>query len=297
MTTVTVRMITPAMASEFLGSCAYGKQRNVVPVWTRHLAEEMELGSFKQDTAIEFARQQDTGKLTLIDGYHRLNAVVKSGIPTRFVVIESTVLSEDAIDRLYYRIDQQKRRGYEDQLRVLGIAKEYDLNDTQVRRLAAAVTMINANWTSKTLIHFDDRERLVREYSEECGLYFAITSGRKRDMRVAFERQATLSVGLVTLKYSVAKFGQEKVEEFWEGLATNDGLGASDARRYAYDHLLTASITGCGRTTGVTYPARYSAKYVATCFNAFVSNKPINRKPNVDLGDPMLILGSPFNGK
>lgn len=301
MTSVSIQMITPTVAAELLSSASYGKQRDISPSWMRYLAEEMSMGSFKQDTAIEIVRQSDTGKLTLIDGYHRLNAVIKSGTPTRFVMVETSVSSVNEMDRMYYRIDQGKRRTTADQMRVLGIEQEYGLTGTQVRRLAAAVTMIDAGWTSKALIHFDERERLVREYAEECGMYFAITSGRKREIRISFERQSTLSVGLVTLKYSAKKFGETKVEDFWEGVATNDGIAASDARKYAYDHLLTAMIKGghsAGSVnTGMMYTARYSAKYIAHCFNAFVQDKPMRQRPRVDLQEPMLILGSPFNGK
>lgn len=300
MAQVSVQMITPSMANDILSSQAYDKQRNIAPTWMRYLSEEMKSGSFKQDTSIEFVKLPQNGKATLIDGYHRLNAVINSGVATRFVVVETTVNSSDEMDRLYYRIDQGKRRTVADQLRVLDFESEYDLTSTQLRRLASAIALIDAGWGARTIMHFDDREKLVREYAQECGHYFAVTSGRRKEMRVSFERSSTLSVGLVTLKYSVKKYGLEKIEEFWEGVATNDGLAANDSRKWAYEHLLTAAIKGGGggpMGANVMYTARYSAKYIAHCFNLFVQNKTLRQRPSIDQGAPMLILGSPFNGK
>lgn len=300
MAQVSVQTITPSMANDILSSQAYDKQRNIAPTWMRYLADEMKRGSFKQDTSIEFVKLPNNGKATLIDGYHRLNAVINSGIATRFVIVETMVNSRDEMDRLYYRIDQGKRRNVADQLRVLDFERETGLTSTQLRRLAAAITLIDAGWGSKTLMHFDDRERFVREYAQECYHYFTVTSGRRKEMRIAFERSSTLSVGLVTLKYSVKKYGLAKVEAFWEGVATNDGIAANDSRKFAYEHLLTTAIKGGGggpMGANVMYTARYSAKYMAHCFNMFVQDKSMRQRPNIDQGAPMLILGSPFNGK
>lgn len=300
MAQVSVQMITPSMANDILSSQTYDKQRNIAPTWMRYLSEEMKRGSFKQYTPIEFVKLPQNGRSTLIDGYHRLNAVINSGIATRFVVVETTVNSRDEMDRLYYRIDQGKRRTVADQLRVLDFESEYELTSTQLRRLASAVALIDAGWGAKSIMHFDDREKLVREYAQECYHYFAITSSRRKEMRIAYERSSTLSVGLVTLKYSVKKYGLDKVEEFWEGVATNDGIAANDSRKWAYEHLLTAAIKGGGGGplgANVMYTARYSAKYIAHCFNSFMQGKTVRQRPNIDQGAPMLILGSPFTGK
>lgn len=299
MASVNIQTITPLVAAELLSTAAYEHERTLRAQWVKYLAEEMKRGSFKQDTVIEIVKRGDTKKSVLVDGYHRLNAVIQSNLSCRFVVIESEVKDADEIARMYYRIDRGLPRTTADQMRVLGIEKEFDLKPYQIRRLSAAVPWIDSGWKSSGLMHPDDRERLVREYAEECGLYFVSIAGRLTEMKSAFERAATLSVGLVTLKYSVERYGT-KVEEFWEGVAMDNELASTDARKWAFRHLLTTGMSGGEPSEGKeTRTPRYSSRYLAACFNAYVAGRGMKQKPKIHTYEPMVILGSPFsvNGK
>lgn len=297
MTSVNVQTITPLVATELLSTAAYEHERRLRAEWVKYLAEEMRRGSFKQDTVIETVKRGDNGKMVLVDGYHRLNAVIQSGLPCRFVMLASEVKDANEIARMYYRIDRGMPRTTADQMRVLEIEKEFDLKPYQIRRLSAAVPWIESGWRYSSLMHPDDRERLVREYAEECGLYFVAIAGRLTEMKSAFERAATLSVALVTLKYSTLKYGA-KVEEFWEGVATDNELSNTDARKWAFRHLLTTGMSGGEPAEGKeTRTPRHSARYLAACFNLYVTNKPVKQKPRIVTSDPMRILGSPFGDK
>lgn len=299
MTTVTTQLVTPSMASEFLAIANYDDQRPTRPLWTKYLADEMALGSFKQNTLIEFVRVKKSRKLHLIDGQHRLGAVIRSGKPQTFVVLETEVESDEDAARLYYRIDQGLKRGAVDQLRVLEIGNEYNLNYTELRRLAGAVTLIGSDWSRvrQQMFHPDERERLVKEYAPACRRYFDTIVRRPSDMKSATERAATLAVAVVTFRFSVEKF-EAKVEDFWEGAVFDDGVLLGDARKAANRHLVTVGMQG-GASTGnaIHRSPAYSARYLARCFNAYVKGEPLKYPKVLDTTSPMLILGSPFNGK
>lgn len=298
MSSVTIETIAPSRAVELLKGYTYKKQRPISPEWVRYLAEEMGCSSFKQDTQIEIAKHKATGKETLIDGYHRLSAVVESSKAQRFTILVTDYDSPEEVDRIYYRIDMGKRRGTAEQMRALEIDVEYGLNLTQVRRLAAAVAFINSGWFDSKYLHPDERERLVREYAEACGMYFACVKGRHQDLKTSMERASTLSVGLVTLKYSAAKLKPGIVEEFWQGVALDDGLSATDPRKMVHHHLLTTGIRPTGMSEERSVSPALSARVIALGFNMFVSGAKLKGKsePRVKL-TPMDIKGSPFNGK
>lgn len=295
MTEATVMVVTPEVANEWLMNKRYEHQRNVRPYQVRFLAEEMRRGSFKQDTPIEFCIIDEDEHLT--DGQHRLSALVLCGIPQRFVVIKRIMDSLDAAALDYTRTDKNILRTIAEDYKTLSLETELGLTATQVNNLGSAVLLIARNFNkatnNKSKLHPDDRLQLMREYNQAYGDYLEVIAGCRREIRHRLERGATLGVALVTFRYSALVFGSTRIETFWNGVAMDDGLRANDPRKVANRHLIEyGMIGGSGTTLKSTSPA-FSARYLATCFNAYLSNRNTNYvKP--DQKKPIYIMGSPW---
>jgi hypothetical protein len=214
------------------------------------------------------------------------------------VVREHSDEADVALD--YTRTDQGKRRTVSQNYAVLRLGDELGLTNTWINALGAAVALMNNAWktAAQYKLHTDDRLRMIREYAPFCEQYIEATAGKPKELTSAFNRSATLAVGLVTFRYSSEVYGIEKVDEFWSGTAVDDGLRRGDPRKVALDHLKTAYLSGGGRykyNNAVT-PA-YSARYLAKCFNAWIENDENVRFKRVDdATKPIKILGSPFLG-
>lgn len=293
-TNVSVEMVTPEIASRWLSENLYEHQRTVRPWHVKFLADEMKRGAFKQDTAIEFSRSN--GHELLTDGQHRLNAVIASSTPQRFVIIRRLIASEDEIALDYTRTDKGQRRTTADDYRVLLLEEELGLTATQLNKFGSAVALINSGFMNVTQqkLHTADRLRMMREYNDAYGAFLEVSAGCARDIKVRVERAASLGVALVTFRFSVSVYG-DKVENFWRGAIFDDGLRIGDARKSANRHMLDTGMTGRAMGTArKTASAAYSSRYLANCFNSFVTGKELRYSKVFDTAKPMNILGSPF---
>ncbi len=294
--TVAIQVVSAEQAMVWLANSKYDHQRNLKPHHVSFLADEMRQEAFKQDTVIEFCSVNGVEWLT--DGQHRLSAVVASGIPQRFVVVRRAMLDDESVDIDYTRTDKGKPRTIAEDYKTLDLAGETGLNDTQIRKLGAAVQFINAGFVNRgtrAQMHSKPRLALIREYAQSATMFFDDTEQVAQALRHRLDRRATLGVALVTYRYSTKQFGGA-VCEFWRGIAQDDGLKATDPRKHALRHMSDVGMPGGNAAARATTPT-YSARYIARCFNLFVSGESIKFVKIMDPMQPILILGSPFDGK
>lgn len=299
-TSAQVKIVTPEQALSWLSKAGYDKQRTIRDYWTTYLADEMARGSFEPSTQITFLRHN--GSMELVDGQHRLSAVVKSGLAQKFVVVVRDVETEGDVANAYYRLDQALRRTTTDQYRVLGLSDELDLTATDLNALGASVKFIWNNFQKSTgagrALHPDERLLLIREYQDAARHYFTAKMGCPSEISSSAIRAATVSVALVTYRYSSQEYGLAKVDEFWHGVLLDDNVSKGDIRKQANRHLLTTGMmSSSGNQFANAVSPAYSARLLARCFNAFASNENLKQAKVLDSTAPMLILGSPFTGK
>jgi hypothetical protein len=296
-TQVAVVRVTPEMAKQWLIENLYEYQRPLKASFVTFLADEMRRGAFKQDTQIEFCRVN--GHEWLTDGQTRLNAVLMANIPQNFVVTHRCLESEEQIAKDYTHTDRGSQRSIIDGYRVLRLADEFGISETNLKAFGVAVGQIHRGFSNSTAyMHDDDRERLMREYSDAYNAYLESIAGTRKTLRYRLDRGSTIGVALVTFRYSAKIYTQAKVDSFWNGIAMDDGLRAGDARKAALRHLTESGMVGSTALARKTVTSAYSARVLAECFNAYMlgKNKKAPPEPVIPF-QPMLILGSPFTGK
>lgn len=298
-TEVSVVTVTPEMAQKWLVENTYEHQRNIRPHKAKYLAEEMQRGTFKQDTVLEFSTANGSEWLT--DGQHRLSALLIAKTPQRFVVVKRHLKDEDAVAVDYTRTDNVLVRSIGDAYKTLRLENEFGSSASQIKSLGQAVALINQNFNKPRIlpIHPEDRLRMMREYNESHQAYTESVAGSRRDIRHKLDRSATVGVAIVTFRYSAQVYGLSKVESFWHDMAMDDGLRAADPRKAAIRHLTETGMFG-GATAGKSAlrvsSSAYSARYLAICFNAHVTGKEL-KFARPDTTKPIVILGSPFTEK
>jgi len=297
-TKVSVETVTPEMAARWLASYQYEHQRTVRQHRVGFLAEVMRRNLFKQDTPIEICSVN--GKEFFTDGQHRMAAIIASGRPQRFVVVRRSLESEDDVALDYARTDKNMVRTVADDYRVLLLENELGLTSTQVNKLGAAIGLINGNFMSKPgtqKTHMDDKLKLMREYNDAYSKFLEAIAGCPGDMWKRLNRRASLSVALVTFRHSALTYGP-KVESFWNGIAIDDGLRAGDARKVALRHIASTGMEGGAQGGSKKVSTwEFSSRYIANCFNAYATGQSKLLTRVYDTSKPIVIIGSPFNGK
>jgi hypothetical protein len=289
---VAIREVTPEMATQWLETMPYDQQRNVSDAWVDYIAEEMRREHFQQGTKLTIAILD--GRPLLIDGQHRLWAVVRSELPQSFIVYEVEARDKEHIAWLYATTDIGRKRPPSELTKGMGIASEYGITQGQVDALAAAVTFMKSGLTRQdnkgSRLHPDDLLLGVRLYAPYATQLFDLVTG-DTIMGRASRRAATLVAAVLTMRYVRPS---ETAMEFWRGVVKDDGIKAGDPRKFANRHLLNSSMMN-GRRTGATVmtPAK-SVRILAACFNAYVAGREIAQTPKVlDEAAPINIVGVP----
>lgn len=297
-------LVTPDIAREWLTTRFYSGQRSLRSQWVNYLSEEMSKGNFLQGTAVHFSVEGPENKVMLINGQHTLSAIINCKIPQLLTTIYISSEGKDQTAQYYYSIDMQARRTATDMFSAINLADELVIPQSLLGKLSAAVKMIDSKFIPyrNENFHSDDVLRLMREYSESMNRYMDCISGASSNMKHLAFRRATLSVALVTFHFSSKRVGDEKIIDFWKGVIIDDAIGKDDVRKIANRHLQTSVSPTENKpiSTKKTVSYIYSARYIAKCFNWFVSeHKPSEKTPSffqVDPMSPIKIVGSPFVG-
>ena len=79
------------------------------------------------------------GKRFLVDGQHRLRAIVASGVKLPLVVLETTVRDEAEVASRYAQTDRGIKRTTADQYAALALPEEFGFNQKQNRGVGRCV--------------------------------------------------------------------------------------------------------------------------------------------------------------
>ena len=201
MAEIEVEKIGPERAKELL---AINRNRHVRASHVASLARDMSAGRWGSHSVIRIAQTPDGD--VLIDGQHRLLAVIKSGETVQFVVMSGLQL-DDQID-----IDTGIRRSLADTLQLNG--------ESSVTVIAAAIGHL---WRRKRRMYTSNaaptRSEGLRLLADNPALRESITPTSKASLLLKYPH------GLGTcLHYEMCGIDSESAWDFWEKLTTGLGL-------------------------------------------------------------------------
>lgn len=279
MSTSLTLTVTPEMAKKMLETCIFENQRQVRVYHVHRLASEMTGGRFWPGTSIHFV-QTPTGNV-LVDGQHRLAAVIESGMPIEFTVVTHENGYENSVAKAYTRLDAGLPRTVEDKFRAYDLAEKTGFTPTKLQRVASAAQLIAAGYTSPQRggrLAYDDLQAAIIYYSQYARQYFEIVNESPDSISDSLLRGSSVALGITTLA------GCDDVAvaiDFWRGVAFDDGLHVGDPRKMLNRWLIESSERGGHKVGGAK--TWQSCRVIASVWDAFIQKREVKliRLPKV----------------
>lgn len=292
------QVITPLEAARMLETMKYENQRPHRDRKVQEYATEMTNGTFRELTQIFIAVYH--GQYVILDGQHRLRAVVQANLPHLFTIVEKEVDSEAELARIYSTTDIGARRTPSDIYGAYALAQEFGLEKSHVDRLGGAIKfMASGCLRTGEQVRYDAIIPLMRTYAGQMQTYRTLIeqSNTSKAISSAARRSSTVAAALLTFRFSIPKAereGKPSVMNFWTGVFTDDGLKIGDPRKAAYRHLAETRIQMGNASLGYTNTQPpYSVRYLGNCLNAYIKGESLKYSKVFDQESPLNIYGVP----
>lgn len=280
-----VAWVTPRRAAALRATCNFDRQRSVRPDHVRRLADEMKHGWFLAGTPIWICVLPDHSML-LINGNHTLEAVVESGVSLPLTIVYQKVNSVDEAAQSYACFDIQRTRTWQQAAHAAGI----DEGLPEPAKVLAAIGVIQANFSAVQgllgVLSRTARFNLLEEYRNAALLIHGAIAGvgaPDRNQKM-IRRAAVFAVALVTARYQPSA-----AEEFWGGVARDDGLRRNDPRKVLLRYMENNAVYG-------SHTRRDHSLAAGIAWNAFYTRRTIDYvKPNQLI--TFELLGTPWTRK
>lgn len=287
----TVRMqdITPAIAAKMLETMSYERQRTLRPDHVNFLAKEMLAKRFIGNTIA--VCELPGGSQFMVNGYHTLSAIVKSNTTQQLPIEFFMVKSYQDVDKVYARFDRQLKRTRLDTIRVYGLENSFEIPPSTLSKYASASVVIMKDFSSGgglSYVSDDEVVLFMMDWLPYCKLY--IESIKETPLSQIMYARHAFPIGIMTSRYS------DKAPEFWNKVATNDGLVSGDPRKTLNEWLKETGLSkDSSRKRTVTLPL--GMRGVASAWNAYYEGRSLNfiRVMNATL--PIVIRGTPYDPK
>lgn len=197
-----ILVISPEMAGDWLEKNTHNRTQS--PYWVRSLSDRIKRGEWVYNgESIKFNRHG-----VLIDGQHRLSAVIESNTPIRSVVVWG------APDNAFETIDIGKRRTISDSLSLFG---EHNTNV-----LGAALSW---QWRYENNLMAYRMSMGKRPTTHQVMEVLAQHPGLRESVRKAEGIKSLITTALCAfLHYQFAQRDEDKAREFFESLLTGNNL-------------------------------------------------------------------------
>lgn len=228
-------------AAWILENCKYPRQRSVNKNNLAILISHYVKGTFTAATQIFFGRLGD--EIFLLNGQHRLTAVVETGIPQEFQVQVKICNTMEEVDIEYSRFDtDMKTRSMRVTLTARGIGTQHGVSSALASNIVKASMLIAAGFSFRDASvtnrssSMDEKLEYAEEWWKEANDYQSCISAAKRpESKSVYSKLCSArlaSIGLVTLRGA-----HKKAILFWTSVAEDSGLKRGDPAKALLDCL------------------------------------------------------------
>ena len=297
---VEVKTLNPADAKQMFEQTKYERQRVPSRSTIKYYVDQMSAGEFAQGTTIQLAGfPNGDGKLKwrLIDGQHRLLAQSEAGVDMTYVIQRRVVDDESQVGILYGKIDMGRGRNMHDVVRAYQIDLETGLPIDLARKAVTSAAFLKYGFRHPNRYSISPESKIAyaREFSEAADAYNdAIANCVTSAFKKMLFRSSVMSVALATIQEASGVYGDEFVLAFWRKIAADDGLRRGDPCKTAVTHIRESGET---RETGKRMvSAAYSARYIASCWNAYAEKRDLQYARVNDASAPVVLKGTRWDG-
>lgn len=289
---LSVEAITPEKAAEYL-RYNYAHNRKPRKHHVAFLANEMRCGRFMPTAEIHLMFRN--GEPVLVNGQHTCAAIVQYGKPVA-VTVRKTLAREAGQIALTYAFghDTGLRRTFNDAMGSYNLSEATGLTLRQVEALASAIRHIKSGFDKSRsgdgVVKQSpaDIVEYIYVWAAEAKVLFSVTNYCDNNITGLLKKTGALSVAILTIRYQ-----PEKALDFWRGVAMPEGIHWGDPRWTARRALEDSK--GRAGTKGIT-PGRL-ARQLARAWNAHYKGEELKQIKVNDEYAPIVLLGTPYNGK
>lgn len=280
--------VTPEVAAHWLEQYNYSRQRHIRERHVQNIAKAIVDGDF-EITTLQF-RHVDGERVMLVDGQHRLHAILLSGKPLELNVLHRGVESDEQVGRAYQHLDVGLYRHVAERLAASNLDVNLGLTMRQINKLGAAVPILNDGFQLAApqfrSRNIEERIAGIQRWAGEMREVVSLVSAEHpQPMWRKFEVATVLSFVLVTFRHQ-----PEKAREFWGDILNARNL-ENEPKLRAYEFLFSTNYRRMS--------ANEVARKLATAWNAFMQEQALEdltvRAYNRQR--PVKIVGTPYNGR
>lgn len=293
--------ITKKMAERILTTQAYARQRPTRSSTIGYLVYALRTEMFIPGTLLAFAVGKGI-KETLVNGVHRLKALIAHGGKAQFTVIKYLCKNEQMMHDLYTGFDNGVGKRYAHDMYVAhaGMATVDEVGRERVNRMISAVKFIADRFsqgiakiqTHNTLLYCGVADHFIRPMSDMLKLM----AGSMYELNdTTLLKQPILAVALATLKYN-----RKKAIEFWHAVAHNGVVRIDDARyvfrRFLIDHMQAVQERKPNGSRATATP-RQQAFIAAYCYEQYCKGARLHGidLSTIDKRGPVFIANTPLS--
>lgn len=280
-----VTLITPDRARLMLSSLSFDRQRNIRPYHVDYLTKVTESGELR-DLIVQEC-ELPNGRKILVDGYHRLMAIIKTNKALPAVIVTHRVMDDGGIAERYAMIDRPSSRTTADALKAFDVTSKTKLSPSMLSTIAAAASVVNNDFPTHYRGH-EFRSMIQRAHTTEDWLaegeqYSDCIAGASKEIHRAMTRVSVMAVGLATLRYE-----SEKASEFWTRVALEDGLARNSPEWTLLRFLRNSQEFSLASVGKEAY-----TRYVISAWNAFFEGRDLQLIRAIS-SRSMRINGTPY---
>lgn len=278
--------MTPNRALNILNNHIYERQRPVKKTQIRNLVNIMKSGHWVENHPITFCRIGKQYKL--VNGQHRLRAVVESGQTHHFSIVILKAGNEDELHQIYCSFDvNNSKRSNADLLKSADFYEKFDINKGVGDKSISAAVLAETNlkrlhYTQEGSVR-DTAAKLAiaHKWVEQIRQYQNAVELADKQLKGKMLCDGVFSVALQTYKWQ-----PELAHKFWIELAKDDGLSRNDPRKVLAIALRNRSFS----VKAKIQPERLTV----TAWNAFFNKKNLPSGIKVNTDKPLRFLGTPI---
>lgn len=270
-------IVTPEDAKRFT-SCMYWNMREVAPMTQVDYCRIIEQGCWGEGV-VELRFVVYEGREYLVDGQHRLNALIENNETMLFYAVYYHCSTEKQVKNLYTILDNGRRRTRNENLLSSGAVEEFELPKCKIQSANAAINFIyrrfgrgsnrlegeaweySKNSLKQWDIFRDEWGDAVRGYFD--AVHDAYPELTRRGAPLS--STTVIAVGLLTFRAD-----PQKAYPFWNCIGKYQKLDEGDARAATVRYLLANDMSKNG-----IEPAHMHARAIFSGWRAFCENREL----------------------
>lgn len=286
-------LVTPEKARKLLDEYQYPYQRKISMPSVSTLVDAMMTGSFEPNTGDCIFISVTQQARYLINGQHRLRAIILSG-QSYYLPIMELYTTEEHTKNIYAHTDNGKTRTYKDDPNAIDISASEGFDRSKLDILSGGTTIILRGCTdTRSKVSNEARNNINAIYASSFSRYLAAIEGATQSLQYPLRRSYVVAVALLAYRYSSFVYDAKEIDTFWTGIINQDYKShQKDPRKLAFIHMINTTLSNRSGSGKKIISVDEGMRTLAYLLAAHLQGKQIVR---VKVPDKIVLPGLPID--